>query len=210
MKITIKIFLVVFALMALVVQSSVYAQDADTAFATPTIAGTDESYGGEDVVPDSIQTLEDFQGDYRGLDGRESASFSVWRVFGSLAIIILLIVGCVYLMRMTMSRGMRYDMKGRHIKVMDVVNLGVNKTLYLVEVGGRAILMGSTDKGMQFIADVTGGGVEESFGGYAAEGGVDFGKNLNDAVNKPGSRDSVDGIREILEERLRRLDEDKE
>lgn len=106
-----------------------------------------------------------------------------------------------------MSRGMRYDMKGRHIKVKDVVNLGLNRSLYLVEVGGRSILVGSSDKGLQRIADITGVDLDE---GYDEEGGVDFAKSLDDAINKPQNAGGVDGIRNILEERLRRLEEEKE
>lgn len=181
---------------------------AAVATSTPTLAGTDESYAGEDVVPDNIKTMEDYQDEFADIPGG-SAGFSVWRVIGSLAIIVFMIIGCVYLLRMTMSRGMRYDMKGRHIRVKDVVNLGLNRSLYLVEVGGRSILVGSSDKGLQLISDISGVELDET-GGYGEEGGVDFAKNLDDAINKPGSAGGVDGIRNILEERLRRLEEDKE
>lgn len=173
----------------------------------PTMETTRRSYSREDVIPENIKTLEDYQGNYGGNAGRVVPGYSGWRVVGSLAIIVLLIIGSVYLLRMTMAKGLRYDLKGKHIRILDVVQLGLNRSLYLVSVGGRAMLIGSSDKGLSFISDVTGAEGMEAEAGYNAEGGVSFADHLGDAA--AGQTGGADRITELLEERLRRLEEDR-
>jgi len=134
---------------------------------------------------------------------------------GSLGIVALLIVGVVYLMRLMLSRGMRYDLKGRHIKVLDVVNLGMSRGLYLISVGKRVVLLGSSDKGLNYLADVTG---EEELGGapggYGGGGGVEFHETLRNAAAEAGAPAGPEEFRtpeafmEKLKEKLNELDEE--
>jgi len=186
------------------------------AVATQTLSNTDE-FTDTSVVPDDVVTQEDFARDVFGEREEGAYSVSIWRVLGSLAIVILLIVGVVYLMRLLLARGMRYDLKGRHIRVLDVVQLGMNRSLYLVAVGKKLVLLGSSDKGLNYIMEITGGGsgdIREILGAYAEEGGVEFQQDLESAV-ETASRESglpATGTSDFVEkvkDKLRRLEDDR-
>jgi flagellar biosynthetic protein FliO len=170
-----------------------------------------------DVVPNDVPTLEKTAGRY---DTERAAAFtgpSIWRVIFSLAIVILLIVGVVWLLKQVWARGMRFDMKGRHIRVLDVVSLGMNRSIYLVAVGGKLLLLGSSDKGLNYLMEVNGleaaGELPE---GMPREGGVSFQGALENAaiqdIVKSQSRDTRErtvSFMDRLKSKLRKLDEEK-
>ena len=153
--------------------------------------------------------------DYRTLQTNDGAQtpyrFSALRLIGSLGLIVLMIVGTVYLMRLMMAKGMRYDLKGHHIKVLDVVQLGLNRSLYLVSVGKKAILIGASDKGMSHISDVGGvDGIKEAHGEFSEDGGVGFKDSLTESlrntVSGPAAGLGIFG--EKLKEKLKKLEEE--
>lgn len=45
-------------------------------------------------------------------------------------------------------------MKSKHMKVIDVLSLGFDKTIYLVQVGNQYVLMNSSVKGFDFICNI--------------------------------------------------------
>ena len=184
--------------------------------ATPSVSNTDE-YTDTGIVPDDVTTQEDFMNDVFEERQGATAGVSFWRVLGSLAIIIVLILGAVYVMRLFLARGMRYDLKGRHIRVLDVVQLGMNRSLYLVAVGNRIVLLGSSDKGLTFLMEAgSGGDLGEELENFASGKGVEFHQNLEDAASntafeqpgQPGSTASGEFM-EKVKDKLRKLEEDR-
>ena len=129
----------------------------------------------DSVVPSDMKTREDYRPAFDEDDEPGTRGVSVWRVMGSLAIVIMLILAFAYVMKMLWAKGMRLELKGRHIKVMDTVQLGLNRQLYLVSVGKRRVLLGSGEKGLTYLMEV---GEEEvlEYGGESptADGGVGF------------------------------------
>jgi flagellar biogenesis protein FliO len=178
------------------------------------LAFPDKAAVDEDVVPNDAPTLEKTAKKYDLPEGAAFSISAVWRTIASLAIVIILIVGLVYLMRHVWARGMRFDMKGRHIRVLDIVSLGVNRSIFLVAVGKKIVLLGSSDKGLNYLMEVTDlEGVGELPAGLPGEGGVSFQGELENAAvqetmgNPPADR-TVSFV-DRLKNKLRRLDEDK-
>jgi flagellar biosynthetic protein FliO len=187
---------------------------AKSAVSTP-LAFPDKTTVNDDVVPNDVETLEKTAKKYE-LPERTSFSVSaIWRTIASLAIVIMLIVGLVYLLRQFWARGMRFDMKGRHIRVIDVVSLGVNRSIFLVSVGKKFVLLGSSDKGLNYLMEVTDmEGVAEIPAGLSAEGGVSFHGELENAATKDmlksvPAQDTAVPFVDRLKNKLKRLDEDK-
>lgn len=46
------------------------------------------------------------------------------------------------------------SMKGKYINIVDTINLGMDKRLYLIKVGDRYALIASTGKSIEFLTDV--------------------------------------------------------
>jgi flagellar biogenesis protein FliO len=169
----------------------------------------------ENVVPNDVDTLEKSAKKYDLPEGTAFSISAIWKTIGSLAIVIMLIVGLIYLMRQVWARGMRFDMKGRHIRVLDIVSLGVNRSLFLVAVGKKLVLLGSSDKGMNFLMEVT--GLESAGdlpGELPGESGVSFQGELENAAMKDvlGSQTAADrtvSFVDRLKNKLKRFDEDK-
>jgi len=67
------------------------------------------------------------------------AAETLWRVFGSLGLILVAIFGLVWLLRRsgTMTRG-----RSGKMQVVDVLSLGQRERLVLVSVGGQQLLLG--------------------------------------------------------------------
>lgn len=170
-----------------------------------------------DVVPSDVPTLESTAGQYDGQRGKPFSGPSIWRVLFSLAIVILMIVGVVWLLKQVWARGMRFDMKGRHIRVIDVVSLGMNRSVYLVAVGKKVVLLGSSDKGLSYLMEVNDLAVAEELPeGMPREGGVSFQGALENAAiqeimknqdteNAAGGDTFIDR----LKNKLKKLDEGK-
>lgn len=52
-------------------------------------------------------------------------------------------------------------MKGRHIDIVETVNLGVDKKLHLIKVGGKYILISSGGKNVEFLSEIPAEDVED-------------------------------------------------
>ncbi|MEW6200721.1 MAG: flagellar biosynthetic protein FliO [bacterium] len=111
----------------------------------------------EDVVPPDVKTKEDFLAEPAG-EGEERpviTTYSIWRVVFSLIMVIGLILFITYLLRYLWARGLRLEFKGRHIRVLDTLSLGLNRVLYLVQVGSKVVMIASTDKGINMVTEIT-------------------------------------------------------
>lgn len=108
----------------------------------------------EDVVPPDVPTKEDFLPELEEQEPLMPA-YSIWRVVFGLAFVIALILLISYALRYLANRGLRLDIRGRHIRILDNIQLGVNRTLYLVQVGTKIVLLASTDKGINYLTEIT-------------------------------------------------------
>jgi len=168
----------------------------------------------DDVVPSDVKTREDFLRDTPDIPKR--GGVSIWRFLGSLILVGFLIVALVFVLKQIYARGMRLDLKGRHIKVMDVVQLGPGRAVFLVRVGDKALLLGSADKGgLNYLADVTDTIDLEAAEEAAAAGTAqpfNFRRSLNEALGMKGKRDSETvspaQFNSRLKDRLSKLEED--
>lgn len=172
----------------------------------------------EDVVPGDIKTQEDFLPDLK-----EQApivpAYSIWRVVFGLFFVIGLILLITYLLRAMSNRGLRLDIKGRHIRVIDNIQLGVNRTLFLVQIGAKIILLSSNDKGLSYLTEVTD---PDDIKMFLTEGSppateTTFTGQLRGAVARGGNRTpggasgSASGTSAVdkLKERLTKLSDEK-
>ncbi len=215
---TVTLFVVAVLLCATSTCSAIEAPELNesntTAYATPTIDSTSESVSTGNIVPDDIKTMEDYEMPFSMNREGEKETMSIWRVLLSLIIVVVLIIGVIYVMKLFYARGMRYDLKGKHIKVLDVVTLGTNKSLHLVAVGSKIILLGSSEKGMVYLTELTS---EKDSGDILGEwrdkGSVGFQGELETAVEgiDAGSVEPAQPVPfvEKLKEKLKRLEDDK-
>ncbi|MFA6448752.1 MAG: flagellar biosynthetic protein FliO [bacterium] len=219
---TIKTAIIIAALVLGVMVSRAYAVDGvspsgkDRAAATQKgpLAFPDKTAIDESVVPNDVETLEKSAKKYDLPEGTSFSVSTIWRTIGSLAVVIMMIVGVIYLMRQFWAKGMRFDMKGRHIRVVDVVSLGVNRSIFLVAVGKKHILLGSSDKGLNYLMEVTGLEGAEMPEGLTGEGGVSFHGELENAASKDmyktqSFQDRSVSFVDRMKSKLKRLDEDK-
>ena len=79
----------------------------------------------------------------------------IFRVIFSLVVIIALIIMTIFILRQVYAKSMRLDLRGHHIHVIDVVQMGVNRAVFLVRVGDKILLLGTAEKGLTYLADVT-------------------------------------------------------
>lgn len=116
-----------------------------------------------DVVPSDARTQESYYRD-TDLPRRETApGVSVWRMIFSLIFVVGLIILIGYVMRWMWAKGIRLDVRGHHMKVLDTLQLGYNRSVFLVQVGRRIVLLGSADKGVQYLTEITDVAEVESF-----------------------------------------------
>jgi flagellar biogenesis protein FliO len=184
--------------------------------AAPKIKETTQAWSSRkgDVFP-TIKTREDyFKAEPPPAHVGMSAGY-VLRTIASLIIVVILIFVVLYFLRQFWARGMRFDLKGHHIRVLDVINLGMNRTLFLVSVGKKVVLLGSTEKGLGYLMEA-GEPVEfeESPGSLAREGGVEFQSALETAMTNPGAHAQRQpagpvSFMDKLKGKLKKLDEDK-
>lgn len=195
------------------------APTVDTApVATPTLEQPNKPADGGKLIPDNIKTMEDYRKPF--VPDRSGGPYrvSVFRVLGSLAIVVAMILALAYGLKMFWSRGMRMDLKGRHIRVLDVMTLGMNRSLFLVSVGKKIVLLGSADKGLAFLMELNGSeDLEEIPGTPAREGGVAFQSELESALTQTETKGPVIPVipgravsfKDKLKSKLKRLDEDR-
>ncbi|HOX28323.1 MAG TPA: flagellar biosynthetic protein FliO [bacterium] len=171
-----------------------------------------------DGLPDNIKTMEDYRNPYETGGRAQPYKVSVWRVMGSLAIVVILIVGLVYAFRVLWAKGMRFDLKGHHIKVLDIVQLGMNRALFLVSVGGKVVLLGSSDKGLAYLMEIGDRSLlDEAPGSLTRSGGVSFQGEFESAVTEksgyPPAEETSGGegaspFMDKLKSKLNKLEED--
>jgi len=165
-----------------------------------------------DVVPPDIQTKDDFDQDMPA-PRMDSPTISVMRVILSLLLVIALIIGTVYVLKYFYSRSMRLDLKATHIRVLDTVQLGMNRAVFMVKVGEMVILLGTGDKGLVYLTEVTDAvNMEDLID--EPEGRGDFSSQIKSAVgprNKnPQSGDKLTQFNSRLRDKLKKLDNDQD
>ena len=111
----------------------------------------------------------------------------------SLATVVLLIWGAVYLMRRL--TGSRSPAGGRaHIRVLDRAYLAPKKAIYIVQIGSRSLAVGVTDGQMEALMELD---HDETTAAYPTRAtstdGSPFGRLLKDVRAKLGGEDPVGG-----------------
>lgn len=135
-------------------------------------------------VPDDVPTREQFDEEFAQAEPAVQ-SYSIWRAVFGLAFVIGLILCISYLLRFMNSRGLRLDLRGNHIRIVDAVQIGMNRGLYLVQVGSKLLLVASTDKGLSYMTEITDpGDVESILGGENSGETSTFAGALKNAAGK--------------------------
>jgi len=191
--------------------------EARGAAATAAITFPDKTIDDKDLLP-GIKTREDYEVRVDGPSAKEGPSLAagIWRMIFSLALVILMIVGVIYLLRRVWARGMRFDLKGHHIRVLDVVSLGMNRSIFLVAIGKKVVLLGSNDKGLSFLTEVTGlENIEEAESLPMGGGGVSFQGELENAalqnmLQNNSIQDRTVPFVDKLKSKLKKLEEEKQ
>lgn len=80
-------------------------------------------------------------------------------------IVYLLILGSVLFLAYVITRyiGMKAgkNLRGRNIRIIESVSLGIDRGLFLVKVGKQAVLLSSTSKGIELLTTLNGEDIEE-------------------------------------------------
>ena len=71
----------------------------------------------------------------------------------SVLLVIVLAIGVLYLSKKVLPK--MSSSQGRNIQVVETVHLGPRRWIHLVEIGGRQILIGSTNENITKLADIT-------------------------------------------------------
>lgn len=175
-----------------------------------------KKFGDTTAAPDDITYKDDFSKNMPAPEVRSPVIY-LGRVILSMFIVIALIISTVYVLKYFYSRGLglRTDIRGRHIRTLDTLQLGVNRTVYLVKIGSKIVLLGTGDRGLTFLADATDAvDVEEIDLEPQPEGPAaglrDFRKQFNQALGKRrGQSLEAEKLDTQLKDRLKRLEEDE-
>lgn len=90
------------------------------------------------------------------LDGKTGIA---GRFIGAIVVVAILAVAAYYL---TKKLGPKIStITGKNIRTVDVLNLGGQKRLYIVEVESKRLLIGATNENISLIKDLSGGAVEQ-------------------------------------------------
>lgn len=73
----------------------------------------------------------------------------------SLLLTFAVVVGLAYFTSKFLSRKHSLTLQGKSITIHDTVSLGLNKQLYLVEIGSKVLLLGVTDHNINNIQEIT-------------------------------------------------------
>ncbi len=179
--------------------------------ATPSLKLQADYTADVEDLPADMQTLEDYSKPLDLGNNESLYEFSIWRMLGSMTIVVLLIIALVYVLKLFWARGLRMELKGHHIKVIDTVQVGTGRQLYLVSVGNKVVLLGSNDKGLTTLmimdeADE----LKQEPGNILTGGGVEF---SNELMNSTGKKDidiadsTKSSFSDKLKDRLKKLDE---
>lgn len=83
------------------------------------------------------------------------SSLSTFSYIFSLLLTFAIVVGLAYLTSKYLSRRLTPAMQSNNMLIRDVVSLGTNKALYLVEIGNRVFLLGVTDHNITSLQEFT-------------------------------------------------------
>jgi flagellar protein FliO/FliZ len=83
------------------------------------------------------------------------STFTTISYIFSLLVTFAIVVGLAYFTSKFLSRKWSPAIHGRNLIVHDTISLGVNKLLYLVEVGGKVLLIGVTDHNITHLQEFT-------------------------------------------------------
>lgn len=89
-----------------------------------------------------------------GVNASASTLSSVSYVF-SLLLTFAIVVGLAYLTSKFLSRRLAPATQGSRMLIRDVVSLGANKSLYLVEIGNKVFLLGVTEQSITPVKEFT-------------------------------------------------------
>lgn len=83
-------------------------------------------------------------------------------------IVYLLILGSILFLAYVITRYIAMkagrSLRGRNIKIIESVSLGIDRGLFLVKVGKQLFLLSSTNKGIELLTSVNGEDIEETAG----------------------------------------------
>jgi flagellar protein FliO/FliZ len=82
----------------------------------------------------------------------ENLGGSLYKMIFSLALVVGLAYGVMYLSKKVLPKVS--GVAGRRVQVLETVSLGSRRTVHLLSVGGRHILIGSTQNNITHLADV--------------------------------------------------------
>jgi len=133
--------------LALLLRPAVSCADGAGATAVPAAAT---------AVPMPLPTVNLDYGQY--LTGQAAAPEpSIWSVLLSLAWKLGLVIALAYGLLWLMKRGMhvRRLNPGERMQLVETIGLGNNRSLHLLRVGSRSLLIGATGQELRMLADVT-------------------------------------------------------
>ncbi len=103
----------------------------------------------EDKLPpalrDGEQSLKDFE--YKGSPNM------LWQILASVLVILVLAPVALFFAKRILPR-MRVS-PGKKISVLETIHIGPKKTLHILQVGGRKLLVSNAREGISMLADVT-------------------------------------------------------
>lgn len=88
--------------------------------------------------------------DVGGVDGGE-----LWWVLARLAVALLVVLPLAYGMTYLYSRRMTASRSGRALRLIDAVHLGSHRSIVLLEVAGRVLVIGATPHHIATLAEVS-------------------------------------------------------
>jgi flagellar biosynthetic protein FliO len=119
--------------------------------------------------------------------GREfSVAGSIVKMVAALALVVAAIYGGVYLLRKIM--GPKYSRNGQSdiLEVVETAHIGPRKSVSLVRVGGKSVLIGTTDSHIAVLTELDDAQTETALAAkhVETEGPLPFGAILEGAVRK--------------------------
>lgn len=141
-------------------------------------------------------------------EGRPSLVAATLRVVAALAIVLAALLFTLYMLKRFMDRGSGGGDKGAPIRVLTSKFIGPKKSIAVVEVYGRYLVVGITSGGINLLADLKDEAdvsrVESSMSGVTPQ---TFGDFLRGSLGRRGGSDDVNaavrGTAHNLEERLK-------
>ena len=89
-----------------------------------------------------------------GLDGGVGTGELFFKMMLMVLLVVILGAAAIYLSRKLLPRFTQ--LSGKRVRVVETVHLGPRKTLHLLRIGNRQLLIGSTNENITRLADVTG------------------------------------------------------